>query len=137
MIELGELEAHQAEFTQRNTRVVVASVEDRETAAKSQAQFPHLTVLADADKGLVSAAGLLHNAASTHGRDSAAPTTILVDHREGVLDVRAGQAVVAHRGEWVRYSTPERDGAEYVAICIPAFAPQTVHRDPSAGERPV
>ena len=52
-----------------------------------------------------------------------------VTHRGGTLDVRAGQAVVAHRGEWVRYSTPEPDGAEYIAVCLPAFAPQTVHRD--------
>jgi ethanolamine utilization protein EutQ len=52
-----------------------------------------------------------------------------VTSRNGTLDVRAGQAVIAHRGEWVQYSTPEPEGAEYVAICIPAFSPQTVHRD--------
>jgi mannose-6-phosphate isomerase-like protein (cupin superfamily) len=52
-----------------------------------------------------------------------------VTHRGGVLDVRAGQAVVAHKGEWVQYSTPESDGAEYIAVCLPAFSPQTVHRD--------
>jgi mannose-6-phosphate isomerase-like protein (cupin superfamily) len=52
-----------------------------------------------------------------------------VEHREGVVEVRAGQAVVAHPGEWVRYSTPEPGGAEYVAICLPAFAMDTVHRD--------
>jgi len=52
-----------------------------------------------------------------------------VEHREGALDVRAGQAVVTHPGEWVRYSTPESGGAEYVAICLPAFAIDTVHRD--------
>jgi ethanolamine utilization protein EutQ len=52
-----------------------------------------------------------------------------VASRNGTLDVRAGQAVIAHRGEWVQYSTPEPEGAEYVAICIPAFSPQTVHRD--------
>jgi mannose-6-phosphate isomerase-like protein (cupin superfamily) len=55
--------------------------------------------------------------------------TLRVTHRGGVLDVHAGQAVVAHRGEWVRYSTPGPDGAEYVAVCLPAFAPETVHRD--------
>ena len=49
--------------------------------------------------------------------------------KSGTLDVRAGQAVIAHRGEWVQYSTPEPDGAEYVAICIPAFSMDTVHRD--------
>jgi mannose-6-phosphate isomerase-like protein (cupin superfamily) len=52
-----------------------------------------------------------------------------VEHEDGVLDVHAGQAVVAAPGEWVRYSTPEPDGAEYVAVCIPAFSPETVHRD--------
>ena len=52
-----------------------------------------------------------------------------VTHRGGVIDVRAGQAVVAHAGEWVQYSTPEPDGAEYIAVCLPAFSPGTVHRD--------
>ena len=50
-----------------------------------------------------------------------------VEHRGGVLDVRAGQAVLARAGEWVRYGTPA--GAEYVAVCLPAFAPATAHRD--------
>jgi mannose-6-phosphate isomerase-like protein (cupin superfamily) len=49
--------------------------------------------------------------------------------RDGALDVRAGQAVVAPRGEWVQYSTPEPEGAEYVAVCLPAFGPGIVHRD--------
>jgi mannose-6-phosphate isomerase-like protein (cupin superfamily) len=52
-----------------------------------------------------------------------------VEHEGGSLDVRAGQAVVTHPGEWVRYSTPDAGGAEYVAICLPAFSPDTVHRD--------
>ncbi len=52
-----------------------------------------------------------------------------VEHDAGTLDVRAGQAVVAAPGEWVRYSSPEPGGAEYVAICVPAFSPATVHRD--------
>ena len=51
-----------------------------------------------------------------------------VEHQAGILDVRAGQAVITHRGEWVRYSTPEPEGAEYIAVCIPAFSPATVHR---------
>ncbi|HXX17888.1 MAG TPA: hypothetical protein VEJ46_00655 [Candidatus Acidoferrum sp.] len=50
-----------------------------------------------------------------------------VTHRNGTLDVREGQAVIAHRGEWVQYSTPE--GAEYISVCLPAFSPDTVHRD--------
>ena len=52
-----------------------------------------------------------------------------VESRDGVIDVRAGQAVVTRPGEWVRYSTPEAEGAEYVAVCVPAFSPDTVHRD--------
>ncbi len=52
-----------------------------------------------------------------------------VEYDGGHLDVSAGQAVVAHRGEWVRYSTPGADGAEYLAVCLPAFSPATVHRD--------
>ena len=52
-----------------------------------------------------------------------------VEHEGGELEVRAGQAVIAGPGEWVRYSTPEPDGAEYVAVCLPAFSPATVHRD--------
>jgi mannose-6-phosphate isomerase-like protein (cupin superfamily) len=47
----------------------------------------------------------------------------------GHLDVRAGQAVITNRGEWVQYSTPEPEGAEYIAVCLPAFSPETVHRD--------
>ena len=52
-----------------------------------------------------------------------------VEHEGGVLDVRAGQAVVTHPGEWVRYATPEPGGAEYVAVCLPAFSLEGVHRD--------
>ncbi len=52
-----------------------------------------------------------------------------VKHAAGLLEVRAAQAVLVRAGEWVQYSTPEAGGAEYIAICLPAFAPQTVHRD--------
>jgi quercetin dioxygenase-like cupin family protein len=52
---------------------------------------------------------------------------LLLEHEGGTLEVRPGQAVLARAGEWVRYSTP--DGAEYVAVCLPAFSPDTVHRD--------
>ena len=55
--------------------------------------------------------------------------TLRVEHRAGSMDVHAGQAIIAHRGEWVRYSTPEPEGAEYIAVCLPAFAMETVHRD--------
>ena len=52
-----------------------------------------------------------------------------VEHRHGTIDVAAGQAVIAHKDEWVRYSTPGAEGAEYIAVCVPAFSPDTVHRD--------
>ena len=55
--------------------------------------------------------------------------TLRVQHESGALDVHAGQAVVTSPGEWVRYSTPGPEGAEYVAVCLPAFSPTTVHRD--------
>lgn len=52
-----------------------------------------------------------------------------VEYEGGELEVRAGQAAIARKGEWIRYSTPEAEGAEYIAICLPAFSPDTVHRD--------
>ena len=54
---------------------------------------------------------------------------VRVESESGVIDVRAGQAVITHAGEWVRYSTPEAEGAEYIAVCMPAFSPDTVNRD--------
>ena len=53
-----------------------------------------------------------------------------VDSDSGSIDVRAGQAIVTAPGEWIRYSTPGPEGAEYIAVCIPAFSPDSVHRDP-------
>ena len=55
-----------------------------------------------------------------------------VAHKQGALDVAAGQAVITRAGEWIQYSTPEPAGAEYIAVCLPAFSPQTVHRDKAA-----
>ena len=55
-----------------------------------------------------------------------------VESETGPLEIRAGEAVIAHAGEWVRYSTPEPEGAEYIAVCLPAFSPDTVHRDGAA-----
>ena len=55
--------------------------------------------------------------------------TLRVEHEGGAIEVHAGQAVVTSPGEWVRYSTPGAEGAEYVAVCLPAFSPTTVHRD--------
>jgi mannose-6-phosphate isomerase-like protein (cupin superfamily) len=56
--------------------------------------------------------------------------TVRVEHRGGVLEVRAGQAVLTRAGEWVRYDTP--GGAEYISVCLPAFSPTAVHRDATA-----
>jgi mannose-6-phosphate isomerase-like protein (cupin superfamily) len=52
-----------------------------------------------------------------------------VESHEGVLEVQTGQGVVSEAGQWVRYSTPHAGGAEYIAVCLPAFSPETVHRD--------
>jgi mannose-6-phosphate isomerase-like protein (cupin superfamily) len=52
-----------------------------------------------------------------------------VESRTGTIDVRAGEAIITHKGEWIRYSTPGPDGAQYIAVCLPAFSPDTVHRD--------
>jgi mannose-6-phosphate isomerase-like protein (cupin superfamily) len=52
-----------------------------------------------------------------------------VEHEDGELDVRPGQAILVRGGEWVRYSTPDPEGAEYIAVCLPAFSMDTVHRD--------
>jgi mannose-6-phosphate isomerase-like protein (cupin superfamily) len=57
--------------------------------------------------------------------------TLRVEHEAGSMDVTEGQAIVTSPGEWVRYSTPFENGAEYIAVCMPAFSPDTVHREPS------
>ncbi len=55
--------------------------------------------------------------------------TLRVTTRQGVVDVREGQAVMVSAGEWVQYSTPFPSGADYLSVCIPAFSPESVHRD--------
>ena len=55
--------------------------------------------------------------------------TLRVRYKDGEMNVAAGQAVIAHRGEWIQYSTPAEGGAEYIAVCLPAFSMETVHRD--------
>ncbi len=52
-----------------------------------------------------------------------------VTTKEMEIDVYAGEAIIMHKGEWVRYSTPDPEGAEYIAVCLPAFTPDAVHRD--------
>ncbi len=56
-----------------------------------------------------------------------------VEHEAGSIDVRPGQAIITKGGEWVRYSSPEAAGADYIAVCLPAFSPDTVHRDGDPG----
>lgn len=55
--------------------------------------------------------------------------TLVVEHEGGILEVNSGQAIVTNPGEWVRYSTPKEGGAKYIAVCLPAFSPETVNRD--------
>lgn len=55
--------------------------------------------------------------------------TLQVETHEGMFEVQAGQGIILEPGEWVRYSTPGAEGAEYIAVCTPAFSPDTVHRD--------
>src|SRR5437879_2001020 len=94
MIELDELEGHQAEFKNRNTRVVVASVDGPEKARETQERFPHLVVVSDPEKKLISAAEVLHLQAGQHGEDVAAPTTFLID-KQGMVRwrFRPGQVI--------------------------------------------
>src|SRR5947209_3677454 len=81
MIELGQLEKRFGELDSRQTRVVVASLEGPEAAAKTQRDFPHLLVLADSDHRLAQAAGVIHAHSKPGGDDTSAPTTILIDRR--------------------------------------------------------
>ena len=52
-----------------------------------------------------------------------------VTTKDAVYNVKAGEAIITHKGEWIQYSTPDPEGAEYIAVCLPAFSPDTVHRD--------
>jgi alkyl hydroperoxide reductase subunit AhpC len=84
MTELVQLERRHEDFAKHNTRVLVASLEGQDDARKTQADFPHLVVLADKTRNLSEAAGLIHVKASPDGGDANAPTTVLVD-RAGVV----------------------------------------------------
>src|SRR5262245_32267705 len=79
MSELGQLEAQGREFEKRKVHVVVISVEDREAAKATQADFPHLVVVADSERQLAEALAVMHPGKGPHGSDTAAPTTFLVD----------------------------------------------------------
>ncbi len=84
MVELVELEKRHEDFAKRNARVIVISVEGVDDARKTQAQFPHLVVVADQKRGLSEAVDLIHENAAPDGSDADAPTTILVD-RKGIV----------------------------------------------------
>jgi peroxiredoxin len=84
MIELGELEAHHEDFARRQARVVVVSLEEQDEAKKTQNDYPHLVVVADPKRKLISAAEVLHPKAGQAGEDVAAPTTFFID-RQGVV----------------------------------------------------
>lgn len=79
MMELGQLEAHHAEFEKRKTRVAVVSIEDQEAAQATQTDFPHLLAVADANRQLTEGVAAIHADSNPTGGDTAAPTTILVD----------------------------------------------------------
>ena len=84
MIELGQLEKHHDDFAKRNTRVIAISLEKMEDAKQTQTQFSHLTVIADASRGMSEPLGLIHPKARPDGGDTNAPTTIIVD-RAGIV----------------------------------------------------
>ena len=79
MIELGQLEAEHEMFDKRQARVIVVSIEDQETARQTQASFPHLVVVADADRQLSKAIDVIHRKSAIDGGDTSAPTTLLID----------------------------------------------------------
>ncbi len=95
MIELGQLERRHDEFTMRNTRVIAVSVEGPDDAKKTQADFPHLLVLADEGRGLSNAVDLIHPHAAPDGSDADTPTTILVDGRGTVRWLYRSPEVIA------------------------------------------
>jgi alkyl hydroperoxide reductase subunit AhpC len=94
MIELGQLERRHEDFARRNVRVVVVSLEGPDNASKTQADFPHLLVLADKGRGLSEPGGFLHPHAAPGGEDADAPTTVIVD-RHGTVRwlYRPGEAI--------------------------------------------
>jgi peroxiredoxin len=81
MIELGQLEAHWQDFEKRKVRVVVVSIEDPDAAKATQADFPHLVVVSDADRKLSGAIDVIHRHSAPDGGDTSAPTTILIDDK--------------------------------------------------------
>ena len=95
MIELGQLERRHEDFARRGTRVIAVSMEGLDDAGKTQAQFPHLIVLADQGRSLSEAAGLVHAGAAPDGSDTDVPTTILVDRHGTVRWLYRSPEVIA------------------------------------------
>jgi peroxiredoxin len=95
MVELGQLERRHEDFESRHVRVIAISMEGIDDAKKTQADFPHLVVLADEGRGLSDAAALVHAHANPHGGDIDVPTTILVDHKGTVRWLYRSPEVVA------------------------------------------
>ena len=95
MTELVQLERRHEDFPKRNTRVIVVSVEGDDDATRTQADFPHLTVVSDEDRGLSEAAGLIHPHAGPEGADTDVPTTILVDKQGTVRWLYRSPSVIA------------------------------------------
>jgi peroxiredoxin len=95
MTELVQLERRHDDFRRRNTRVIAVSLEEPDDAQRTQADFPHLLVLADESRGLSEAAALVHAGANPHGGDADAPTTILVDRRATVRWLYRSPQVIA------------------------------------------
>jgi peroxiredoxin len=84
MTELGELEAAHVEFEKKNAQVVIASLENQETAKATQADFPHLVILADPDRRVANAFDVIHPASAPDGGDTSAPTTFVIDGQGAV-----------------------------------------------------
>ena len=95
MTELVQLERRHEDFSKRNARVIVVSVEGQDDARKTQADFPHLTVLSDEGRSLSGAAGLIHPHAAPDGGDTDVPTTILLDRRGTVRWLYRSPSVIA------------------------------------------
>jgi alkyl hydroperoxide reductase subunit AhpC len=95
LIELGELEAHHEEFARRHTQVVVVSLENQDEATVTKNKFPHLVVVADSERKLISAAEVLHPGAGQRGEDTAAPTTFFIDNQGMVRSLFRPRQVIS------------------------------------------
>ena len=111
MIELVQLERRHEDFAKRNTRIIAVSIEDVDDAQKTQAENPHLTVLADHSRGLSDVVGLIHKGAARDGGDTTMPTTILID-KKGIVRwlFRPGEIIKRLSPDEVLKAVDERMG---------------------------